>query len=259
VTQVKKDVTDALEDAKGKLDEALRGLETLSEIDPSTVAYSAHELENYLTVAGAAADLLLVATAGYADEQVKRWIEGIQHVVQLMAHSVHRLNLSTDTTGAKFTYLKVDMGLLVFRACNFYQRKAEWKKIQVITDLAPDRFFAKTDPVAVAAVMDNLLSNAFKFSASGKRIWVSVQNIDEQIVCTVRDEGPGFMPEDMPRLFTKGARLSNQPTGGERSLGYGLAISRDLIEQVGGAIACKSVPGEGASFYFTLPVYKGQE
>jgi signal transduction histidine kinase len=259
VTQVKKSVTDALEEAKGKLDEALRGLETLSEIDPSTVAYSAHELENYLTVAGAGADLLLVATAGYADEQVKRWIEGIQHVVQLMAHSVHRLNLSTNTTGAKFAFLKVDMGLLVFRACNFYQRKAEWKKIQVITDLAPDRFFAKTDPVAVAAVMDNLLSNAFKFSASGKRIWVSVQNIDEQIVCTVRDEGPGFMPEDMPRLFTKGARLSNQPTSGERSLGYGLAISKDLIEQVGGAIACKSVAAEGASFYFTLPVYKSQE
>jgi signal transduction histidine kinase len=259
VTQVKKDVTDALENAKGKLDEALRGLETLSEIDPSTVAYTAHELENYLTVAEAAADLLRVTTAAYADEQVKRWIEGIQHVVQLMTHSVHRLSLTTDSTGVKFAYRKVDMGLLAFRACNFYQRKAEWKKIQVITDLAPDRFFAKTDPVAVAAVMDNLLSNALKFSANSRRIWVAVENIDDQIVCTVRDEGPGFMPEDMPRLFTKGARLSNQPTEGERSLGYGLAISKDLIEQVGGAIACKSVAGEGASFYFTLPVYKDQE
>jgi len=259
VTQVKKGVTDALEDAKGKLDEALRGLEALSEIDPSTVAYSAHELENYLSVAGAAADLLRVATAEYADEQVKRWIEGIQHVVQLMTHSVHRLSLTTNTTGAKFAFRKVDMGLLVFRACNFYQRKAEWKKIQVITDLAPDRFFAKTDPIAVAAVMDNLLSNAFKFSGNSKCIWVTVEEIDERIVCTVRDEGPGFMPEDMQRLFTKGARLSNQPTGGERSLGYGLAISKDLIEQVGGAIGCKSVAGEGASFYFTLPVYKDQD
>jgi two-component system sensor histidine kinase/response regulator len=114
---------------------------------------------------------------------------------------------------------------------------------------------ASTDRLALAASMDNLLSNAFKYSEPGSRIWVKVCREQDEVVCTVRDEGPGFSAEDQTRLFRKGVRLTNSPTGGEVSTGYGLAIAKDLVEKIGGAIGCESLPDRGAVFFIRLPVF----
>jgi signal transduction histidine kinase len=114
---------------------------------------------------------------------------------------------------------------------------------------------AWTDRVAVAVVLDNLLSNALKFSENGKQIWVKVSQEQDHVVCTVRDEGPGLSAEDQSRLFQKGVRLSNAPTGEEPTTGYGLAIAKDLVEKLGGSIWCESYPGRGTAFHVRLPVF----
>jgi signal transduction histidine kinase len=115
---------------------------------------------------------------------------------------------------------------------------------------------AWTDRVAVAVVMDNLLSNALKFSENGKEIWVNVSREPDWVACTVRDEGPGLSAGDQSRLFQKGVRLSNAPTGGELTTGYGLAIAKDIVEKLGGSIWCESRPGHGAKFGFRLPAVR---
>ena len=242
--------------ARTNLDQALAGLEHMPETDHRLVSYTAHKLKNYLTVVGATADLFEVYFAGSPDEQLRIWIEGLQHAVHLMHHDINRMMLSANGIEPAFKFEKVDMGLLVFRASNFYRRKAEWKKIQVNSELQPDCCFARTDRVAVAAALDNLLSNAFKYSANGRRIWVEVRRDTDHIVCTVRDEGPGFSAEDQARLFQPGVRLANSPTGGELSTGYGLAVAKDLVERMGGSIGCESRPGQGAAFSIRLPEFK---
>ncbi len=253
---MKKQVVEALENARANLDQAIAGLETIPEIDAETVGYTAHKLKNYLTVVGATAELLEVYLAGHPDEQVRIWIEGLQHAVHLMKHDIGRLMLSANGTEPTFKLEKVDMALLTFRVCNFYRHKAAWKKIQIHSELMPDRCIAWTDRVAVAAVLDNLLSNALKFSENGKEIWVKVHTVQDHIICTVGDEGPGLSVEDQERLFQKGVRLSNSPTGGEPTQGYGLVIAKDLVEKLGGSIWCKSQPGRGAKFHVRLPAFK---
>jgi signal transduction histidine kinase len=252
---MKQQVAQALELARAHLDQAIAGLEKIPEIDSETVGYNAHKLKNYLTVVGAAADLLEVYLAGHPDEQVHIWIEGLQHALHLMKHDIDRLMFSTNGTEPKFKLEKVDMALLAFRACNFYRHKASWKNIQVNSELQPDCCFAWTDRVGIAVVLDNLLSNALKFSDSGKQIWVHVRAEQDHIICAVRDEGPGLSPEDQARLFQRGVRLSNSPTGGEPTLGYGLVIAKDLVEKLGGSIWCESRPGCGASFHVRLPAF----
>jgi signal transduction histidine kinase len=205
---------------------------------------------------GAASELLEVYLAGFPDEQVHVWIESLQHAVQLMKHDVGRLMLSAQGAPPPFKREKVDLALLAFRACNFYRHKAAWKKIQINSKLKTDCCYAWTDRVAVAVVLDNLLSNALKFSDNGKQVWVDVTADPDHVTCTVRDEGRGFSPEDMARLFQKGVRLSNTPTGGETTLGFGLAIAREIIEKLGGRIWCESQPGQGASFHVRLPAYR---
>ena len=110
--------------------------------------------------------------------------------------------------------------------------------------------------MAVAVALDNLLSNALKFSENGKQIWVQVHAEQENIVCTVRDEGPGLSVEDQARLFQRGVRLSNSPTGDELTLGFGLSIAKDLVERLGGSIWCESHSGHGTSFHIRLPAFK---
>jgi signal transduction histidine kinase len=64
---------------------------------------------------------------------------------------------------------------------------------------------------------------------------------------------------EQARLFQRGVRLSPQPTAGEASHGYGLAVAKELLDLVGGSLWCRSAPGQGACFAFRLPAYQGQE
>ncbi len=253
---MKQQVMEALESARSNLDVAIADLETIPEIDHDTVGYTAHKLKNYLTIVGATAELLEVYLAGHPDEQVQIWIEGLQHSVQLIKQETSRLMFSASGTEPKLKLEKVDMALLAFRGCNFYRHRAAWKKIQVNSELQADGCFALTDRVAVAVALDNLMSNALKFSQQGKQTWVSVRAEQDHILCTVRDEGPGLSAEEQARLFQKGVRLSNAPTGGEASSGYGLVIAKDLLEKLGGSIRCESRPGHGSAFHVQLPRFR---
>jgi uncharacterized protein YjaG (DUF416 family) len=79
---MKKQVVEAIENAKVNLDQALAGLEKIPEIVAETVGYTAHKVNNYLMVVGATSELLEVYLAGHPDEQVHIWIKGLQHAIQ---------------------------------------------------------------------------------------------------------------------------------------------------------------------------------
>ena len=82
---------------------------------------------------------------------------------------------------------------------------------------------------------------------------VAVRRSDRGWRFSVSDEGPGLTPADRPRLFQDFARLSARPTGGEKSVGLGLAIVRRIVEAHGGQVGVDSEPGHGATFWLTLP------
>jgi len=101
------------------------------------------------------------------------------------------------------------------------------------------------------------LSNAIKYSPPGSPISVTTVIHLDLVFCTVCDQGPGLSEEDQEKLFQPGVPLSAQPTGGESSTGYGLAIAKDLANALGGRLTCASVLGEGACFTFSLPLAPG--
>jgi signal transduction histidine kinase len=73
------------------------------------------------------------------------------------------------------------------------------------------------------------------------------------VACRVRDEGPGLSAEEQTRLFLPGVRLGPVPSAGEASSGYGLAIAKRFVNQLGGEVRCESTQGQGATFSFWLP------
>ena len=75
----------------------------------------------------------------------------------------------------------------------------------------------------------------------------------------VLDEGPGLTEEDLGKVFGKMQRLSAKPTAGEHSTGLGLYIVKQLVEEHGGEVGVNSVSGQGATFWFKLPLYEGPD
>jgi signal transduction histidine kinase len=102
--------------------------------------------------------------------------------------------------------------------------------------------------------VDNLLSNAIKYSPLGARIEVSVDRAEDVAVISVTDEGPGFSPEDLSRLYGRFQRLSAKPTGGEGSTGLGLSIVKRIVDLHHGHLAVEPVAsGRGSALVITLP------
>lgn len=249
-------VAEAIVRAKAELEQALSDLDTLPALDPAKNIEAAHALSNFLTVISATIELLLFSLRDYPDHKIRNWLEGLQHATNLMAHTVGQLMSASINTEVKLRFTEFDLSTLAHRGCNYYQRIANRKQIQINCDSLADLPCAWTDGVAVAAVLDNLLSNAVKYSSKGSQIWVKVQAEPSHLVCSVRDEGPGLSLEDQSRLFQKGVRLSSVPTGDETSMGYGLAVAKELIDRLGGQIWCESNLGQGTCFFFRLPAYQ---
>lgn len=242
--------------ARAELEQVLYDLEKLPVVSESAVHFAAHALNNFLTVVGGTVDLLHIMLAKHPDTQVRTGLEALKHATHLMTHTVSQMVNAETGRDATLRFEKVELPIMAQRFRLYYQRIANQKQIQCFLAARADVPSVWTDRVATAAALDNLFSNAVKYSPSGKRVWVEVEPEQDWVVCRVRDEGPGLSPVDQAKLFQPGALLTPRPTAGEPSSGYGLAVAKELIEKVGGEIWCESVVGQGACFSFRLPQYR---
>jgi signal transduction histidine kinase len=108
-------------------------------------------------------------------------------------------------------------------------------------------------------VLNNLIGNAIKYSPEGSEVTVSARREGDAVLITVRDQGIGISKEDQDRLFDRFYRASPERRGGATGLGLGLYVTRRVVEAHGGTVGVESEPGEGSTFYFTLPLTPVQE
>jgi signal transduction histidine kinase/CheY-like chemotaxis protein len=128
------------------------------------------------------------------------------------------------------------------------------KKNQAIQFVAPPHQTWTCDPDRLREAVDNLVSNAIKYSRIGGSMELSMAVDDDGARISVKDDGPGLSREDMSRLFGRFQRLSAKPTGGESSTGLGLSIVKRIVELHGGKVSAESAgPGAGATFTILLP------
>jgi signal transduction histidine kinase len=130
---------------------------------------------------------------------------------------------------------------------------AKGKDITIERILAQPGLRVLADRRFLGETLDNLVSNAVKFSPAGTRITLRAASAGGRIRLSVEDQGPGLTGDDLSRLFGRFTKLSARPTGGESSAGLGLSIVKYFVEAMGGRIWAESEPGQGAAFRVELP------
>jgi signal transduction histidine kinase len=193
--------------------------------------------------------------AGSSRESVTAQVEHIRDATRRLTSMVDHLisDAMADAFDISIRREPVDIAALVGEVADANQPLAVNKQ-QSIEVSAPASFVMMCDADRMREAIDNVISNAIKYSPIGGRISVLVDNDASNTVIRVADQGAGLSPEDLGRLFGRFQRLSAKPTAGESSTGLGLSIVKRIIDMHGGEVTADSAgPGQGSTFTITLP------
>lgn len=145
-----------------------------------------------------------------------------------------------------------DVSGVVDEIINVLSANAEKKRISIINNVE-ENCLVSADKGMINSVINNLISNAIKFTYNGGMIEISAQAAEDTVEISVKDDGVGLSPEDMEKLFKVGSHFHREGTAKEKGTGLGLILCKELIEKNDGNISVISKLGEGSTFIVTLP------
>ena len=258
-----------IEQANMELQTGNLQLNELNEQLNDFLAIAAHDLKNPLSSIVMSASAIKRYYERMTKEDILETVGNVEVTAERMRLIIHNLLELNRIESGKLDIANepVSPGEITEQAIQDWQTKAANKAIKLHYDnQAPDKFIAG-DPNILYQILENLVSNAVKYSPSGKNVWVRVVSSEisafagqpnaasqQYVRVEVQDEGPGINAEDKAKLFGKFARLTAQPTAGEHSTGLGLSIVKKLVELMQGRVWCESKIGKGATFIAEFPV-----
>jgi signal transduction histidine kinase len=221
----------------------------------------AHDLKNPLSGIRGLADMIITLD-GLSEAQKQEMLSTIVQSSERMFELINNLLdvNSLERGGKQFDATDIDLAFAAQCVTADYRTRAAQKNITLHYSTSVEKAMVIADEMATYQVIENIVSNAVKYSPHGKNVYVHVEPSTAKPDCmrvSVRDEGEGISAKDMGRLFGKFARLSAQPTGGEHSTGLGLSIVKKMVEAMNGRVWCESEAGgglpTGATFIVELP------
>lgn len=229
-------------------------LHSLNELRSRFLGIAAHDLRGPITNIQMAVQYIADATVPVSEEEHAFLLEAINRQTNYMLELINDLlDVSQIESGQLELHVEsVHLGCFLAEAVQWHTSVAATKRASVVLVDRPD-VILRADPDRLRQVMDNLISNAVKYGPMGGTVTVRAEPLEGCWRVSVQDEGPGIREEERERLFQYFGRLSSRPTGGEKSTGLGLAITRRVVEAHGGTIGVESEPGCGSTFWFTLP------
>lgn len=230
-------------------------LEKLVKTRDKYLGMAAHDLRNPLGALSNMCVILLDEDTGPLNDTQRELIELVQETADHMLTLVEdMLDISKIETGnLRLNFEKPDIIQLVNRSVSLNYHLSRKKNITIITEYPPEPVMVRADSKKILQVLDNLISNAIKFSNAGSEVRVEVESSDSHVEVSIIDQGKGIPEKEMKQLFSPFPKISVTSTGGEKSTGLGLAICKKIIEGHNGRIGAESEEGKGSRFYFTLP------
>jgi two-component system phosphate regulon sensor histidine kinase PhoR len=222
------------------------------------VANVSHELRTPLSVIKGYVETLVDShdTMPFADRE--RFLKTIQrHTERLNSLLEDLLALSRlESAQPGLSRERVDLGQLFAAQLEDFRSRpaAEGHRFGLAIDPGTPPVLA--DPLKLGQVLDNLVSNALKYTPRGSRIELATRmSATDTVEVSVRDNGPGIPAEDLPHIFERFYRVDKGRSREKGGTGLGLSIVKHIVQLHGGRVWAESKPGVGTTFYFTLPLH----
>jgi len=249
--------TAQLQAAKERLENQSERLKQANAFKSEVLGTVAHDLKNPLGVILGRTEMLneLLAMSPVPEENARGQVDHIRQTARRLTDMVEELiaDARADAVEISVNAYELDFGLLVSEVSENNRKLAAAKDQELVVDVEPD-LRVRGDTERLREAVDNLVSNAVKYSPLGGRIDVTAMREGNEATVRVADQGPGLSPEDIDRVFGRFQRLSAKPTGGESSTGLGLSIAKRIIELHNGRIFVESREERGAAFVIALPL-----
>lgn len=218
----------------------------------------AHDLKNPLGVVMGRSEMLkdVIAVSPLNSDLAREQIKHVEDSGRRMLGMVDTLlaDAMEDALDINLRFEPCDIAALVREVVDASRQSAE-KKRQTIKVTTPEHLIIKADNDRMWETIDNLVSNAIKYTPAGGKIDIVVASVDGAAKLSVRDNGLGLSPEDAARVFGRFQRLSAKPTGGESSTGLGLSIVKRIVDLHEGKVTAESPgPQKGTTFTVILPL-----
>ncbi len=232
-------------------EEAAAALEEASRLRSNLLGFAAHDLRTPLSNVLGLADLVI---AGARSSEVTGHARHIGGEARRLLRLVDDLLVTAALDGGhlRMVLAPADLGAVVEAATQPFVSRAKTKG-QTLTVHAPLGHLARLDVDRFTEVVDNLVSNAVKYTPRAGAIEVEVRGTEDEVWVCVGDSGPGVPAEEHARMFEPFARLSTTPTAGEPSTGLGLAIVQQIVALHHGCVKVDSEPGRGTRITVVLP------
>ena len=214
------------------------------------VASVSHEFRTPLTSIIGSLDLLRVEAAELSPSAL-RWLEAARRNATRLSALVSDFLVSADSS-LPVHPRRTDLASLVEASLVSAHGFAEAARVSLSIDV-PAPLWAEVDPLRISQVLDNLVSNAVKYTPDGGTVHVSASNAGARVMLHVKDDGIGMTAADAERVFSRFFRSAAVSAGSIPGTGLGLSITKAIVEQHGGSIAVRTSPGCGSTFTVELP------
>ncbi|MGH8659221.1 MAG: hybrid sensor histidine kinase/response regulator [Gammaproteobacteria bacterium] len=219
------------------------------------LAMLAHELRNPLApIRNSLQVLRLTDGSGEAVRSASAMME--RQVGQMVRLVDELLDVSRISRGKiELCRGRIELASAVHHAIEAARPHYESMDHELTVTLPPEPVHLNADPIRLAQVMGNLLTNAGKFTEKGGRIWLTVERESGEAVIRVRDSGIGIAAEELPRIFDMFTQVDTSLERSRSGLGIGLTLVKNLVELHGGTVAVHSAGvGQGSEFTVRLPI-----
>ncbi len=246
---VVKDITPQVKQAD-ELRRARDKAEEMSRLKTSFLANMSHEIRTPLTGILSSAEILSDETAGELREIADLITISADRLRRTLSAVLDLAQLESETW--RFSDTTTDITAVVANVVAEYRRAAEDRGVEIALDL-PSSFTVRYDKDALERIVENLVSNAVKFTRNG-RVQVRVAAAEDALVIEVEDEGVGISRDFLPHIFEEFKQESEGAARDFEGSGLGLTIAKRLVMLLGGYIEVESTVGQGSTFRVILPV-----
>ncbi len=235
-------------------------LDQLNKLKNQFIGMAAHDLRNPIASIIMFTELVLESETGEynVSDNLRKIVTVIKTSSEYMLRLLEELldMVKIESGKLQLNYERVQPVEFLKQSIIINSMLAEKKDIRLILEIPQPLPEADLDPVKIEQVLNNLISNAIKYSNRNSTITVSAFSSDRQLIISVKDEGCGIPESAFPHLFTPFSGIGAEGTEGEKSTGLGLSIVKSIVSGHMGRIWVESEVGKGSTFHFSIPVNK---